>query len=223
MTPLLLLPVVIWDNAPFCRLVCAVESDGIPVAHLSIRHGIQDAEYRSFLEAHLVFRRCLVVKMRSVEAKLKMTVNKIIFFFFIKYLPHLSEYQCTVDFEVQKMTRADWEQSGVITLLLQKLTAIFIYRCESPVHGTDTFTSPPKESILSWNNYPILSIYLTGEVEVRNFAIGRTSQISTWQIFQGLPSCVSTTCVRGKNTKHQGWKMFISQEAGTVFIKHTYT
>ena len=87
MGPPLLLPIVIWDNAPFCRLVCAVEPDGVPVAHLSIWHGIQDAEYRAFLETHLVFRRCLVVKMRSVEAKLKMTIYKI--FFFIKCLNSL--------------------------------------------------------------------------------------------------------------------------------------
>ena len=35
------------------------------------------------------------------------------------FLPDLGECQCTVDFEVQKLTEVYWEQSGVITLLLQ--------------------------------------------------------------------------------------------------------
>ena len=50
-----------------------------------------------------------------------------------KCLAHLSEHQCTVVFEVK---------SNHSTLV--KLTATYMYRCESPLHGTNGFTFPPK-------------------------------------------------------------------------------
>ena len=43
---------------------------------------------------------------------------------------------------------------------LAKLTVIYTYRprCESPVHGPNGLTSPPKDFILLWFNYPIKNL-----------------------------------------------------------------
>ena len=73
----------------------------------------------------------------------------------------MTKYQCTGDFEVQKLTR--W--IGTVRdnhHTLAKLTVIYMYKYESPVHGTDSFTSPTKEIQLP--NFQ----FLMGGMEVRN-------------------------------------------------------
>ena len=40
----------------------------------------------------------------------------------------------------------------------EETAAIYMHSCESPVHWTSDFTSPPKDGILSWFNYPILNV-----------------------------------------------------------------
>ena len=69
-------------------------------------------------------------------------------------------------------------------------------------------TSPLKDGILSWFNYPILNV---SHVEWKSgiWSIGCTSQILNLQIFWGLPRYVGTTgnqirstCMTGENINH---------------------
>ena len=58
-----------------------------------------------------------------------------------------------------------------------KLTAIYMYRCESPVNGTNSLKFPPKDGISLWFNYPIRSISLVEWNKSHIWPIGLTSQI----------------------------------------------